>query len=108
MNRTDATLLSSPPHPVLVALSWTDGSHEVAARRLALPSPVLPNASLTFDVTIEAPDAAGVYELRAALVQEWVAWFAGDVGDASARITVGARTAARFAGAQAAFARRAS
>jgi hypothetical protein len=43
--------------------------------RVPLPHSVLPGGQVTFNFTVIAPSAAGVYPLQFRMVQEWVEWF---------------------------------
>jgi peptidoglycan hydrolase-like amidase len=67
------------PSPVNLAYHWYDGAgREVIwdGVRTKLPADVAPGGTATVTATVAAPNTAGPYTLRFALVKEGVAWFA--------------------------------
>jgi hypothetical protein len=69
-------LATAPPHPVSIASRW-----EASTRCLWSPLPGAIRAGETARCTVRllAPDHPGHHELHLALVQEGVAWLAGEV-----------------------------
>jgi len=61
---------------VNLGFQWLDGAGKVIKEhRVALPSALMPESSITLDVNIQAPSKPGNYKLRFSMVQEFVAWF---------------------------------
>lgn len=69
---------SQAENPVVFSYHWLDVNEKVLVwdgERTDLPSPVPPQASISLNATIKAPDIPGKYTLRLTMVQEGVAWF---------------------------------
>ena len=78
-NDGDAALLSGGRHPVFLCYRWFDACGAVTevgrSIHTALPGALEPGAHVTIPMRIEAPQNAGRYGLRIALLQSEVAWF---------------------------------
>jgi peptidoglycan hydrolase-like amidase len=67
------------PNPVNLAYHWYDGAGNAVVwdgQRTRLAADVPPGGSATVTALVSAPNIAGPYQLRFALVREGVAWFA--------------------------------
>ena len=77
-NTGDEAWANAGPNPVNLTYHWYDPSGAVVlwdGVRSPLPAPVLAGGTATVQAVVRAPDGAGPYLLRFALVKEGVAWF---------------------------------
>lgn len=100
-NTSQASWPASGSTPVHLSYHWIDANGNVAVwegARTALPTDVLPGATVTLDMTILAPPTRGAYTLRVDLVREGVAWFSQKgVTPADVPIAVGSGLSATYA-----------
>lgn len=79
-NGSAFTLLSNEPYPIHLSYHWLDSAGSIAVhggeRALLIP-PLPPGSSRHYLVRVRSPQAAGLYQLQPALVQEKVRWFDG-------------------------------
>ncbi|HWT04841.1 MAG TPA: GSCFA domain-containing protein, partial [Xanthomonadales bacterium] len=100
-NDGDVALLSGGTHPVFLCYRWFDGTGRLTeigrSIHTPLPGVLEPGAEITVPMRIEAPQHAGSYRLRVALLQSEVAWF-DDVEPSNgieASVEVGAKAVER-------------
>lgn len=81
-NGTDFAVSSHEPFPVYICYHWLDPQGAVAVhegiRTLFLP-PLRAHSSGHYVVKVQAPPAAGTFQLQLVLVQEKIRWFDGPV-----------------------------
>jgi hypothetical protein len=79
-NLSEVVYFAAHPHPINLGSRWRnqDGSlagFEMEERRQLLDRPLLPGATLSIKLQVNAPEVAGDFLLAVSLVQEWIAWF---------------------------------
>ena len=92
-NQTAAVLRSTMPNPLQLSYHWFDEKGErvvFGGLRTPLFHPLNPGGSESYNVSVEAPAAAGRYRLRAESVQELVRWHEQPGADSDAWIGVDA------------------
>ena len=102
-NDGDVALVSGGKHPVFLCYRWFDGGGALTeigrSIHTPLPGALEPGAEVTVPMRIDAPQYAGRYRLRVALLQSEVAWF-DDVAssngiEASVEVAASLKAAAR-------------
>jgi hypothetical protein len=78
-NDGDVALVTGGEYPIFLCYRWYDERGDAAevgnSIHSALPAPLAPGGSATVAMRIAAPQNAGRYRLRAALLQSRIAWF---------------------------------